>query len=243
MSVWCVSDLHGQYGAFLKGLEKIKFGKDDFLWVLGDAVDRGPDGIKILRHIMQADNMDLILGNHEFMMLNAVPLGGGDENVANDFDLWVYCNGGNVTYKSYLMLPENERLELIAWLESRYVLKTVDVGGKKFCLTHSAYLPDFENKTYQELGYENTYGIVWWSHFRHDSTHIPFIYDKFPELVFVTGHVPVQRIAKMTRLTPFTLKNFVNIDGGCAMGTDFDGNGIIFYNMNDRQYKTVELED
>ena len=46
------------------------------LYVIGDAIDRGPDGIKILEYIKKHENMDLILGNHEFLMLNSVPIDG-----------------------------------------------------------------------------------------------------------------------------------------------------------------------
>ena len=62
MATYAVSDLHGQYGIFDKLLERIGFSEDDFMYVLGDAIDRGPDGVRILQRIMNAPNMDLLIG-------------------------------------------------------------------------------------------------------------------------------------------------------------------------------------
>ena len=81
MSTYAISDLHGQYGIFEKLLDVIDFSENDFLYILGDAIDRGPDGIKILQKIKDTPNMDLIIGNHEFMMLNSIDLGGYSEDL------------------------------------------------------------------------------------------------------------------------------------------------------------------
>ncbi len=49
---YVMSDLHGCYEAYRTMLEKIHFGPDDRLYVLGDMVDRGPDGMKLLLDLM-----------------------------------------------------------------------------------------------------------------------------------------------------------------------------------------------
>ena len=45
-------------------LNRVGFSDDDFLFVLGDVIDRGEDGIKILKWMMSQSNMELIMGNH-----------------------------------------------------------------------------------------------------------------------------------------------------------------------------------
>ena len=68
--VYVISDLHGYPLGRLKALlEQAEFGADDFLYVLGDVIDRGSDGISLLRWLMLQPNAELILGNHEDMML------------------------------------------------------------------------------------------------------------------------------------------------------------------------------
>ena len=43
----------------------INFGADDFLYIIGDAVDRGDEPVPLLRYIMEQPNMELLMGNHE----------------------------------------------------------------------------------------------------------------------------------------------------------------------------------
>ena len=50
-------------------LQRIGFTPEDTLYLLGDVIDRGPDGIQLLREIMHTPNMKMILGNHEYMMM------------------------------------------------------------------------------------------------------------------------------------------------------------------------------
>ena len=43
---YVLSDLHGRYDFYVKILKKVKFGKMDTLYVFGDLVDRGFEGLK-----------------------------------------------------------------------------------------------------------------------------------------------------------------------------------------------------
>ena len=69
---YVMSDLHGCYDKFLQMLEKIRFGEDDSLYFLGDAVDRGPDGIALVQDLMGRDNVRPLLGNHEDMFRRTI---------------------------------------------------------------------------------------------------------------------------------------------------------------------------
>ena len=69
--IYVTSDLHGYPLKKIKDmLNRVGFSDDDFLFVLGDVIDRGEDGIKILKWMMSQSNMELIMGNHEAMMLS-----------------------------------------------------------------------------------------------------------------------------------------------------------------------------
>ena len=69
---YVLSDIHGQMRRFQSIMKQINLQPEDTLYVLGDVIDRYPDGIKILRQLMVMPNVKLLLGNHEFMMLNAL---------------------------------------------------------------------------------------------------------------------------------------------------------------------------
>ena len=252
MATYVVSDMHGQYDTFIKGLETIGFSDSDSLYVIGDAIDRGDDGIKILNHIKSCHNMDLIIGNHEFMMLNSVSSDGTLFN-GEDLELWLFHNGGRTTKKQFEELKDEERKELIEWLSSRYVIKTIEVNEQKFCLTHSFFLPECENKKYSELQYQQVWAVVWKSRFRDGGTYDYGFYDEYPNYMFVTGHVPVQ-IAFHVGINELNGKNgltwlkggnsnsnLINIDGGCAKGTGEDV-GMIFLRLDDMKLFCQALE-
>ena len=69
--IYVISDLHGYpMERFLQLLKKASFGKNDFLYILGDVVDRNGDGgVEMLQWLMYQTNVQLIMGNHEAMLL------------------------------------------------------------------------------------------------------------------------------------------------------------------------------
>ena len=69
--IYVTSDLHGYpLKKFQRLLEKAEFSQEGFLFVLGDVIDRGPEGAQLLRWMAEQPNVQLILGNHEGMLLS-----------------------------------------------------------------------------------------------------------------------------------------------------------------------------
>jgi hypothetical protein len=81
-STFVISDVHGHLddlranltGAGLVDGEDRWVGGDAQLWILGDLVDRGPDGIGVLRLVRSLqqhapESVHMLLGNHEVLML------------------------------------------------------------------------------------------------------------------------------------------------------------------------------
>lgn len=63
---YCISDPHGYYDLFCRLMDKIRFGAGDKLFVLGDVIDKGPDGIKLAKLLFSLPNAICIAGNHEY---------------------------------------------------------------------------------------------------------------------------------------------------------------------------------
>ena len=70
---YAVSDIHGCYDKYIQFLRRIDFKESDTLYVLGDMIDRGPDGLKILLDISMHPNIIPFLGNHESVALTCLP--------------------------------------------------------------------------------------------------------------------------------------------------------------------------
>ena len=66
MAHYVMGDIHGEADRFHAMLKIIQFSEDDILILLGDVIDRGPDGISLLLEIMEMPNVIMVLGNHEF---------------------------------------------------------------------------------------------------------------------------------------------------------------------------------
>ncbi len=250
MAIYAVSDLHGYYDLFLQGLDMIGFSSTDKLWVLGDAIDRGPDGIKILQHIRNSGNMDLLIGNHELMMLHCVDPEGRKDTGGYDMSLWLSVNGGSTTYEQYSALTKDERKGMLDWLSGRYVIKLIEACGKKFCLTHSFYSKKCEDKRFYELDYYDVCNVVWSSIWRDDEhTKSEDIYSDYL-YTFISGHVPVQKARQCENaqgdwnvLKSFTHNNLINIDGGCVLGqNDEVHNGAIFFRLDDMKEYVLEMK-
>ena len=63
--IYVMSDIHGQKRRFDSVMKQINLQPDDTLYILGDVIDRNPDGIKILRQIMAMPNAKMLLGKVE----------------------------------------------------------------------------------------------------------------------------------------------------------------------------------
>ena len=251
MATYVISDLHGQYRLFLKLLEKVKFSGADKLYMLGDAIDRGPDGIKILRHVMNAHNMHFLLGNHETMMLHVAASDGSVTPNLNKFQgrreiNWLFQNGGAITYHRYRLLRKKERKELLKWLNSCPVSTKVEVNGTTFFLTHTAFVKEIIDTPYKDIDPDVARYIVWYSPFREDIYKSIDDYAACKPWVFVIGHVPAFYLGddKCARpLSSYREENVIDIDGGCAEPDEKELKGGIMLRLDDLEEFTVSFAE
>ena len=108
--IYVMSDIHGQKRRFDSVMKQINLQPEDTLYVLGDVIDRNPDGIKLLRQIMAMPNVKMLLGNHELMMMNALYYPPPEDEEWPEYyyerkqTLW-YRNGGQITSIPRVAVP------------------------------------------------------------------------------------------------------------------------------------------
>ena len=130
--IYCMSDIHGEYQRYLAMLEKIQFSDADTLYILGDVIDRGHDGVEVLLDIMERPNVHMILGNHEHMCL--ATLGPNSEIGARH--IWQQ-NGGGVTRSSLLYgRGKPYRGKILRFLFGLPEYLDLTVQGRAFHLVH-----------------------------------------------------------------------------------------------------------
>ena len=121
--IYVMSDIHGNSKRFDSVLSQIDLKPEDTLYILGDVVDRYPDGIAILQRIMKMPNVKMLLGNHEYMMLNVLAGSKHDDvewGISDWSDLrrlW-FDNGGRTTYNAIRLLSEGELREIKRYLKA-----------------------------------------------------------------------------------------------------------------------------
>lgn len=216
--VYVTSDLHGYpLEKFKTLLEKAGFSQNDFLYVLGDVIDRGNDGIKILRWLMAQPNAQLLLGNHEKMLLDCDFL--FDEITEESIDrltgskLGIYsnwiANGGLPTLNALKILRKNEIGYILEYLSEAPLFETVTAGGKDFVLTHSG-LGCFQND--KKLSEYSKTDLLWTR---------PSINTKyFDGITTVFGHTPTVYYGENFRGRAVVTETWIDIDTGAAMGLD-----------------------
>ena len=69
---YVMSDIHGNQARFEDVMRKINLQPEDTLYILGDVIDRLPDGLKLIRQFMKMPNVKLLVGYHVHMMLEAL---------------------------------------------------------------------------------------------------------------------------------------------------------------------------
>ena len=251
MATYAVSDLHGHMDVFEKGLEHIGFSDDDMLYVIGDAIDRGPDGIRILKTVMESHNMHFLLGNHELMMLEVVSSDGSvtqniDEFQSREALNWLFNNGGDRTYHKYRLLKKIERKKLLKWLNSRPLSTKVEINGTTYILTHSAFDKDNIDVPYKEMNYEKAYYIAWYSPFRSDIYKSIDDYAACSPWMFIIGHVPAYYLGENRGerpLSSYREKNVIDIDGGCAEPDARGAKGGILLRLDDMKEFTLSFAE
>ena len=142
---YVMSDLHGCYDKYAGMLEKIGFGEGDTLYILGDVIDRGPDGIRILLDMMGRKNVIPVIGNHESLALSSLKLlrdGASEEELRKKraYCLWMLSDG-EPTAAAFRALQGNTQAALVDYIDSFSVYEEITIDGWCFHLSHT--LPDY----------------------------------------------------------------------------------------------------
>ncbi len=202
--IYAMSDLHGCYDKYLKMLEKINFNDSDTLYILGDVVDRGDGGIKILQDMMMRKNVVAIKGNHDYMawlMLRSIKNLGNDDRLSEMFGLWL-SDGGISTYKAFVDLSDDEQKKILSYMNTFLIYDEVAVGGNNFFLSHTVpekeRMLQFEKLLWQEFiigepDYEKQY---------------------FDDKYIITGHTPTGLIDPNFTGKIYKANNHIAIDCG-----------------------------
>lgn len=217
--VYVTSDLHGCAPADLNRLlAQADFSEEDFLFVLGDVIDRGDHGAELLLWLTEQTNVQLILGNHEGMLLacDFVFEEVTEENLnklsTRQMELlenW-FCNGGGATLKGLTkILHEDPGLieGIMDYLREAPLYEKLRVNGRNYVLTHAG-LGNFHHD--KSLEHYTPRELLW---------ERPALTDRyFEDATVVFGHTPTQLYGEQYQGKALKTDSWICIDTGAACG-------------------------
>ncbi len=218
--IFATSDIHGYpLDSFLGLLEKAGFSESDQLYVIGDVIDRNGDGgVAILRWMMRQENVTLLKGNHEAMMLECEFALSTDVDLTNlrlvtieqEFHLlrW-HRNGCQKTLESLLKLRDedpDELVKLVKYVRSAPLYMEVAVPMKRFVLVHGGLNGFDPGKGLDEYDEDD---LLW----TRPGTEERYWEDR----MVILGHTPTQYIGG-EKGKMFVTDTWADIDTGAAGG-------------------------
>lgn len=209
--LYAISDLHGCYEKYEKMLERIGLCDTDTLYVLGDVIDRGTGGIKILLDMMRRPNVKPFIGNHESIALGVMKRYALSPDTAATLQntrahlLWMLCNGAP-TERAFRALDKETQGELIRYIEAFSIYDEITAGGRKFHLSHT--LPEYDP--------ERSIHDVSYLEFIHGEPDYEIAYAE--DTLFVSGHTPTQLIDPACKGKIYKKHNHIVIDCGAVFG-------------------------
>lgn len=217
---YIISDIHGQYDAFMKMLIQIGFSEDDELYILGDVIDRGEKSIDCIRWIMEQDNVLTLLGNHELILYDT------------------YIHDAPAVYQSLTEVREDmtasEQKNVMKWIEDMPECKLITVGGKKFYLNHTqAASADYFSEELTDRMFPD------YSRYKD--------YNKLliKDLICIHGHIPTMTMRSWNNQkrnnTIWKNKSGTIIDIDCGAGYPKEGGRLGCLRLNDMKEFYVDL--
>ena len=217
MSTYCISDLHGLPAEKLKELlDRAGFGEGDFLFVLGDVVDRNGDGgLSLLRWLMEAPDAEFLLGNHEAMLLSCEFVFGEitEENIDALDEMQVRLlrrylkNGGQVTLNALRSISDEERNDILDFLREAPLWEAVTAGERDFVLVHAGLGNFRPDKKLSEYAPDE----LLWTRPAPDERY-------FEDIMTVAGHTPTFIHGDEYDGLPLFTDTWIDIDSGAAYG-------------------------
>jgi hypothetical protein len=249
-----IGDVHGQYDKFVRLLRESDLvdndlrwsGADSALWLIGDLVDRGPEGIKVINLAMRLQReaaaaggtANTLTGNHDILLLAAFHFGDWPrKRRAESFAAIWERNGGNLEDLALLDGPQ------VAWLSNLTAMTHCGpyllTHGDTMLYTRYGKSVTAVNESFQRL-LQTMDPVAWYRLLSEFGEHRVFtsvtgpkrareFLDQFGGRHIVHGHTPVSRITgeeAQAVTAPLTYADGLctDVDGGMYLG----GPGFVY---------------
>lgn len=212
--IFLTSDLHGKFIPMLTLLEKARFFEDENnqLYILGDVIDRNNNGgIDILKWIIDTPNVELLLGNHEKMLLDSRWIFDDFSNITlhsgmiKNLDRWKH-NGADCTIKVLKQETLESRRRIFDYLDACSLYKTIQVKDKTYVLVHGGLGNYSPNRNLADYSDDE---LLW------ERPYLTTVYNP-DEFTVILGHTPTSLYDKNYKNQMLKTDSWWDIDTGAA---------------------------
>lgn len=216
---YVMSDIHGCYQEYMELIGLLNLGEEDMLYVLGDAMDRGPEPVRVMLDLMERPQVEYLIGNHDLMFLETMyrlEQEITEESIQRSlnyqtmgmYTAWMR-NGGNTTLAKVKELEKAQRHDIMEYLEECILYEVLDINGKQYILAHAGIRGFEEGKPLDEYGVDD---FLW----KRPDYGKQFFQDE--NRILVTGHTPTPLIRDDRQPVIYQESGHLAIDCGCVFG-------------------------
>lgn len=239
MANYVCSDIHGLKDRYDQMMEFIK--AEDTLYILGDVIDRGKDGIAILLDIMKRKNVIMLLGNHEYMMkqyYDAIYDHIKDPMIKQEVMTRWYMNHSASTRQAFEQLSVTIQEEILAFItQLPVVISDLHTKDEIYYLVHGCPIKQLHEGTWncqdiEKQGYMVEDAI--WNRITGDEVY-------FHDRCVIVGHTPTLFYQSCM---PYKIwyredscknANVIDIDCGCAANNA--GTQLALFQLDNREVR------
>lgn len=218
--IYVTSDLHGCSPETLQQLlDSAGFSGKDFLFVLGDVIDRGEYGAELLLWLTDQTNVQLILGNHESLMLacsflfdeiteeSLVTL--ESDNNPRMLQSWLKNGAAPTIIGLQKILHRDPELiqGILEYLREAPFYEDLTVNGRRFILVHGGLGNFHPDKGLEDY---DPHDLIW----ERPSPDQRY----FPDATVIFGHTPTVFFGEEYRHRALKTPDWICIDTGAAIG-------------------------
>lgn len=210
--ILCISDIHGGLDLFKNLLKKVNFNNNDYLFIIGDIIEKGPNSLETLQYIIELskqDNVFVLIGNNDFALINIL----NNEKIDKYPNYLEKCNSIYHDFEKYFnikiktkddILIINELIRTTFKNEINFIMNLPTIIETDNLLFAHASITDYNN--INNLDYKE---VTKYDYFMRKDFFLPkrLIVGHYPSVAYCDKHCTLRPITDYN-------KNIVSIDGG-----------------------------
>ena len=196
---YVMSGPRGDYEKYRKLLKKIRLKDEDFLYVLGNVINGGNEGMKILLDMMMRPNVFPVLGQSEYAALPCITwlFKNSSDDSFETMDektrgkmMELISLGGQQTIFKYRSLSEEQREMVLDYLSDFPLYEEFEVNGQEYILVYAGIMNFDKDKDIDDYGIRDLIS---------EGPDYKKVY--FDDAILITNHTPTRKIYEA--LDPF----------------------------------------